>query len=804
MKRVLAALALAAPWLPCRADDRPSGADALQKAQAALQAGGLDVNKHLKVNDDGSVNVSGSDAHAALRKAGIDIDRVNVRDALPAFTRAEVGSKAREVLKAQGMDPDKYIGADGVPTKKSGYAQDALKAAETALRLDHFGPVRVDPAPPAGSGPGGGAGTAGAAAPDPAAGSAAGQMSRVRQILLSKGFDPRESVQIRPDGDVEASTRYARHALEEAGIDVTKIHLPGAASFSWDPPAPLAPKPAFVAPPADPALPPAEPGLLAAPHGLKLDVVDKAARELVEKASAFSRGDKYSSAAPVYQEAFEQAKKSGDLQAAASAMVGLGSAQRQLKDRDAAEKTYGEANTLLQFLRGSGDDQKKKDADRLLAVSEHGLGAIDLVRGDLGSALGHYRRSADYYREGGFNALVTLSGDAIRIQEMTNKLKASGKSIPAYPGLPDPKDEIAAGLGRSPAPPPGPSGTPPAAPPGPGPGPGTAPPVVPAADFGFGLTRGGEGGKAFLVTSLADSGAGTLREALARADAVGGGAIIQFGVEGAIRLRSTLQMNSPNVTIDGFSAPGKGITLFGDQAGQAVVHVKTHDVILRNLAVRNGYDQIRVQGDSPAVHHVLLDHLSLTDAGDGAVDITKGAHDVTVQWSYIAGAGSASGGGGSLVKYGATNVTYHHNFFDKNLRRSVLADHAFVDFRNNVVRDWRQYGTHFTSGSSGNAVENVYSSKPGTGEGGAAHSLVAWHGAGPVYFDGNLFKGQASASPGTASSELDAPGVPTESAAAAERAVLDIAGKGRGDRDAVDLKYMSLPDYGAVRNYRGD
>src|SRR5687767_3683537 len=78
-----------------------------------------------------------------------------------------------------------------------------------------------------------------------------------------------------------------------------------------------------------------------------------------------------------------------------------------------------------------------------------------------------------------------------------------------------------------------------------------------AAPEGFGAsTLGGSGKATYRVTSLADSGAGTLRDALAQ-----GNRTIVFDVAGTISVRSSLFVRGGYVTIDGSTAPAPGITL---------------------------------------------------------------------------------------------------------------------------------------------------------------------------------------------------------------------------------------------------
>ena len=76
-----------------------------------------------------------------------------------------------------------------------------------------------------------------------------------------------------------------------------------------------------------------------------------------------------------------------------------------------------------------------------------------------------------------------------------------------------------------------------------------------AEGFGAGAA-GGQGGRVVMVTNLNDSGSGSLREALSAR----GPRIIRFAVEGTIEFKSPLVVTEGRVTLDGGTAPGKGVT----------------------------------------------------------------------------------------------------------------------------------------------------------------------------------------------------------------------------------------------------
>ena len=155
-------------------------------------------------------------------------------------------------------------------------------------------------------------------------------------------------------------------------------------------------------------------------------------------------------------------------------------------------------------------------------------------------------------------------------------------------------------------------------------------PARPAAE-GFGAdTPGGRDGRRIAVTSLADTGPGSMRAAL---EASGPRQVV-FEVAGLVTLASPITVTEPYLTLDGSSAPGDGICV----RGSGVV-IRTHDVIVRHMRFRPGdingveVDALNVAGDS---HHVLIDHVSASWAVDENLSASGAIHDVTIQWSLIA------------------------------------------------------------------------------------------------------------------------------------------------------------------------
>lgn len=138
---------------------------------------------------------------------------------------------------------------------------------------------------------------------------------------------------------------------------------------------------------------------------------------------------------------------------------------------------------------------------------------------------------------------------------------------------------------------------------------------------------------------------GTLREAVEAE----GPRYIVFAVSGTIRLKAPLEIMNPYISIAGQTAPGEGIQIrnFG-------IKVETHDVILRYLRIRVG--DIKGPGNlkrllGEQTHaldlngmNIIADHCDIAYACDQVFN-TYGQFQreaTTIQWSYIYGAPTAS------------------------------------------------------------------------------------------------------------------------------------------------------------------
>lgn len=158
---------------------------------------------------------------------------------------------------------------------------------------------------------------------------------------------------------------------------------------------------------------------------------------------------------------------------------------------------------------------------------------------------------------------------------------------------------------------------------------------------GFGQTAtGGRGGRIIQVTTLADSGAGSLRACLEAA----GPRVCVFRVSGVIRFTSERPIiRNGDLTIAGQTAPGGGILLThagGDIGFTPLVIKNTSNVIVRHIRVRTdrrGTDRasnsgIIIENSSK----VILDHVSTSWAIDENVGGYAQNNDITISSSIFA------------------------------------------------------------------------------------------------------------------------------------------------------------------------
>ncbi len=260
-------------------------------------------------------------------------------------------------------------------------------------------------------------------------------------------------------------------------------------------------------------------------------------------------------------------------------------------------------------------------------------------------------------------------------------------------------------------------------------------PAFPGAEGGGALAVGGRGGAVLEVTTLADSGPGSLRAALETP----GPRIVVFRVGGTIELESTILVVDPFLTVAGQTAPGGGVLLSGVLIDGPPLLVYTHDVVLRYLRIRTGRGASYVYGNGDVVslgeggdvYNVVLDHCSLSWGNDENVALwadSGTARNVTFQNNIISEAlrhDDHSAGlivGSNTMCEQMTDVDVVRNLFAHNNNRNPYTKVARQRVVNNVVYNWGWLATQIAGGVEVDIVANHYRSGPDDD----GRSEVAW------------------------------------------------------------------------------
>ena len=249
-------------------------------------------------------------------------------------------------------------------------------------------------------------------------------------------------------------------------------------------------------------------------------------------------------------------------------------------------------------------------------------------------------------------------------------------------------------------------------------------PAFPGAWGGGMFTTGGRGGKVIAVMNLNDSGPGSFRAAVEAT----GPRIVVFRVAGVIPLESNIDINHPDITIAGQSAPGDGVCIANHS-----LNINTRNVILRHLRVRRGRPQGGQGSDNIGgnpIGQIIVDHCSASWGMDENLSLYRymkpeengGAtklpvKNLTVQYcisSEALNAGNHAFGG----TWGGEDSTFHHNLFACNTARNPsIGMSGEFDYRNNVVFNWRHRTMDGGDETSEiNVINNYYKPGPATNE----------------------------------------------------------------------------------------
>jgi hypothetical protein len=239
---------------------------------------------------------------------------------------------------------------------------------------------------------------------------------------------------------------------------------------------------------------------------------------------------------------------------------------------------------------------------------------------------------------------------------------------------------------------------------------------------GYGrYSSGGRGGAIIAVTSLADSGPGTLRACI---DASGPRTCV-FRVSGVIRWTTQRPViRNPYITIAGQTAPGGGIliTHAGGQYGLTPLVVKnTHDVIIRHIRVRLDSRGETRASDSGIIFekssNVIIDHVSVSWAEDESIGGQGQNDNITISNSILA-EGLRKHDKCALLSSdpkGKQNLTFIGNICAHNGDRNPDVNFfpgSCVDVVNNLIYNARSDFVEFWEQHGGRPVNIVEGDRP--------------------------------------------------------------------------------------------
>jgi pectate lyase len=249
---------------------------------------------------------------------------------------------------------------------------------------------------------------------------------------------------------------------------------------------------------------------------------------------------------------------------------------------------------------------------------------------------------------------------------------------------------------------------------------------------------GGRGGNVIQVTNLNDSGTGSLR-ACVEAD---GPRTCVFRVAGTITLQTPIDIQNPNITIAGQTAPGGGILLRGtelpgswDGDSSGVIIIRARDVKIQFLRIREGSGNfgsqegrtVYLRGNDGNNKNIMLDHNSISWASDENVTVWGPNANILISNNLIGeglmphSMGLVVGANGNEGR-GITGVDITKNFFIDNAGRNPFVLGAEQTVTDNLVYNWGYSRVEIRGGAEAVITGNVF--KPGPDSHDTSHNFI--------------------------------------------------------------------------------
>ena len=229
------------------------------------------------------------------------------------------------------------------------------------------------------------------------------------------------------------------------------------------------------------------------------------------------------------------------------------------------------------------------------------------------------------------------------------------------------------------------------------------------------FATGGRTGKVYHVTNLKDSGTGSLRDAVSQPNR-----IVVFDVAGVINISSRIVFSN-NLYVAGQTAPGEGITVYGD----GVSFSGANNIIVRYMSFRMGHNGSSGKDCAGIANgaNMIFDHCSFAWGLDETFSINpdgKGTtpQNITLQNSIV-GQGLMTHSAGGLMQ--TDYISLIGNFLCDNSTRNFKIK-GINQYANNIVYNWSN-GAYIMGGDSeGKSYVNIQSNLfiNGPAKGGAA------------------------------------------------------------------------------------